>query len=370
MLSFSAPAGPAADPSESDFDRLFRLSQDLIAVSRLDGYFKRVNPSWTRVLGWSEEELLSRPVHEFMHPDDRERTLEARAGLARGLPLRNFENRYLCKDGSCRWLAWQSIAEPGASLVFAIARDVTEQKLADHERLILGRLESTGILAGGMAHDFNNLFTSLILNLELAGLSGELNREQDQYLQQARQTVLTARELTRQLLAFAGPDTASRVPLALAPLLKGSFDLALRDSGPDAACESAPDLRTVRGNENQLTQVLRGLLLNAREATPAGGRILLQAVNTPVTPPGLPRGDYVRVTIADTGVGIPAEILPRIFDPYFSTKERGPQKGMGLGLTLCRVLVQRHGGNLGVESAPGRGTTATLHLPAMSAPPA
>src|SRR5438045_1439230 len=94
-----------------DYNRMFNLSLDLLCIAGLDGYFKRVNPSWTRVLGWSEAELLSRPVADFIHPEDRERTLQARANLAKGIPLRGFENRYLCKDGSHRWLSWQSNLE-------------------------------------------------------------------------------------------------------------------------------------------------------------------------------------------------------------------------------------------------------------------
>ena len=363
----SADAGPAARPPETDYDRLFRLSLDLICVAGLDGYFKRVNPSWTRVLGWSEEELLARPIHEFMHPDDRERTLLARAALAAGKPLRDFENRYRCKDGSYRWLSWQSVTEPGAPLVFAVARDVTERREMDHERLVVSKLESTGILAGGIAHDFNNLLASLLLNVEMVGLCGPMTPKQGQFLEQARQTVLAAKTLTQQLLTVAGPDASSRRTQPIDELVRQAADLVLRDSELLSECRIEPGLAQVRVSETQLTQVLRGLILNAREATPPGGRVIVSAENTgparPV-PADLPPGDYVCVTIADTGSGIPPDVRPKIFDPYFSTKHRGTQKGMGLGLTICRALIKRHGGLLTIDSQPGQGTTVSFYLPA------
>ncbi len=355
-------------PAETDYDRLFQLSLDLICVAGFDGHFKRVNASWTRVLGWSEAELLSRPVHEFIHPDDRERTLQARAALVAGEPLRDFENRYLCKDRSYRWLSWQSVTVPGAPLVFAIARDVTERREMDHERLIVSKLESTGLLAGGIAHDFNNLLASLLLNVEMVGLCGPLSTKQAQFLEQARQTVLSAKTLTQQLLTVAGPDASARRNQPIDDLVRRATELVLRDANVVSECRIAPGLAQVRVSETQLTQVLRGLILNAVEATPPGGRVVISADNTgpekPV-PAELPPGDYVCVTIADTGSGIPPDVQPKIFDPYFSTKHRGNQKGMGLGLTICRSLIKRHGGIITVDSQPGQGTTVSFYLPAV-----
>lgn len=360
-------ANPPLRPPESDYDRLFNLSLDLLCVAGLDGYFKRVNPSWTRILGWTEAELLARPVKEFMHPDDRERTLQAREGLARGTPVRGLENRYLCKDGTYRWLSWQSISDPGAALVFAVARDVTERRQLDHERLVMSKLESTGILAGGMAHDFNNLLASLLLNVEMVGLCGPTTAQQGQFIHQALKAIETARVLTGQLITFAGSDGVARRTSDLRNLLREAFELALQGAELRTECVIAPDLWPVRVNQTQITQVFRGLLLNAREATPRGGEVRVCASNVTLAEAPMPElapGDYLRIRITDTGGGIPAEILPKIFDPYFSTKERGTQKGMGLGLTICRMVLKRHGGAISIESETGRGTTVTCHLPA------
>jgi PAS domain S-box-containing protein len=373
MLDPTRSAVPAASAvSAAQFDEFFQHSLDLLCVAGLDdGYFKRVNPSWTRVLGWTEEELLARPVHEIMHPADRERTLAARAELARGVPVRGLENRYLCKDGGFRWLSWQSITDSDRRLVFGIARDITEQRQLEQERLVVGKLESTGLLAGGMAHDYNNLLAALRLNLEMFELSDPLTVTQRQFVRQAKTTIDAAAALTRQLLTFADREVAGVSPLNLGVLVRQAAETTLAGSALRVTRRIAADLAGVRGNETQLTQVLRGLLLNAREAAPPEGTIEICAENTAAAatlPAGLKPGRYVRIAVRDDGPGIPSDVMPRIFDPYFSTKERGAQKGMGLGLTLCRIILNRHHGAITVDSAPGEGTTVVCYLPAIPPP--
>jgi two-component system, cell cycle sensor histidine kinase and response regulator CckA len=371
MPAPSVEPGPGPNPhiskAEADYNRLFYLSLDLLCVAGLDGYFKRVNPAWTRIFGWSEAELLSRPVADFMHPDDRERTLEARQGLTRGISIRGLENRYLCKDGSYRWLSWQSILEPSASMVFGVARDITLRRQSDQERLVTSKLESTGILAGGIAHDFNNLLGSLLLNLEMVSVCDATTAAQEQYLGQARQAVHAAKAITQQLLTFAEGGAAARQVTNLKDLLQQSFTLALRGSASHGECVIAPDLWPAEVDEAQIAQVVRGLTLNAREAIAPGGNVRMHAENVVLngTPSELPPGDYLRISIADDGPGIPPDILPKIFDPYFSTKLRGSQKGMGLGLTICRTVIQKHSGSITIDSRPDRGTTVVCHLPAV-----
>lgn len=369
MLAPDRSTTPATSAvSAAQFDEFFDHSLDLLCVASIDdGYFKRVNPSWTRVLGWSETELLGRPVHEFMHPADRARTLAARDKLAHGEPVRGLENRYLCKDGGFRWLSWQSITDSGRRLVFGIARDVTEQRQLEQERLVVGKLESTGLLAGGMAHDYNNLLAALRLNLDMFELSDPLTVTQRQLLRQAKATVDSAATLTRQLLTFVDRDVSGITPLDVGALVRQAIEASLSGGALRVTREIAPDLALVRGNATQLTQVWRGILLNAREASRPNGSIEVRAVNLNADAPlpaGLKPGRYVRVSIHDHGAGIPAEIMPQIFDPYFSTKERGQQKGMGLGLTLCRIILDRHHGAITVDSSPGEGTTVTCYLPA------
>jgi two-component system, cell cycle sensor histidine kinase and response regulator CckA len=253
----------------------------------------------------------------------------------------------------------------------AAVPDITERKRAEEDQLILGKLESTGILAGGIAHDFNNLLTAILLNLELAHDLAPPESELACRLKEARQAALTSRGLTQQLITFAQGDTPLRKPTALPGLIQTSVRPAL--SGSRVRCELslAGDLSWVEANEGQLGQVLRNLVLNAREAMPGGGTITVRAANKRLGPrdvPGLQPGDYVRLSVADQGCGIPPEMLPRIFDPYFSTKQRCDQKGMGLGLTICHAILLKHQGAITVTSHVGTGSTFDLYLPSARKP--
>ncbi|MBC7366829.1 MAG: PAS domain-containing protein [Undibacterium sp.] len=302
-----------------------------------------------------------------MHPEDRERTLEARANLAEGVPVRGLENRYRCKDGSYRWLAWQTAIEPGATTVFAVARDVTERRRLDEENLILSKLESTGILAGGIAHHFNNLLFGLMLSLEMIKLDGPLNAEQETYRHEAMTSAHAAHTLTERLIAFANVGGSVRKPTELTPLLRQSLELALRGSHVRGECDVAVDLWPAEIDADQIARLIRNLALNACEAIPRGGRVQLRAENVVLTAPNqleIPAGHYVCISMADAGAGIAPDLLPKIFDPYFSTKRRGSQKGMGPGLTICYTVIERHGGALTVNSLPGQGTTVQCQFPA------
>lgn len=360
---------PSAQPPASDVDyrRLFDLALDLLVVAGLDGYFKRVSPSWTRVMGWTEEELLSRPVADFMHPEDRERTLTARAGLAGGEPVVGLQNRYLCRDGTFRWLAWQSSVDLKTQTVYAVARDITEQRRFEQEQLVFSKLESTGILAGGIAHDFNNLLGGMLLGLDMVPVCGPLNTEQESYLRRAREAVIAANTLTQKLITFAKGSASEMSLVDLKALLPEAAEVALLGSEIHREFAIDPALASVEADGGQISQVISGLVLNAREAMDARGTVRIEAANVdePATgSAGGARSRFVRIRIIDSGAGIPSEILPKVFDPYFSTKARGARKGMGLGLTICRSIIQRHGGRIEIASTPNRGTTVTCLLPA------
>jgi signal transduction histidine kinase/ActR/RegA family two-component response regulator len=251
--------------------------------------------------------------------------------------------------------------------IIGIARDVTDRKSAEHDRLILGKLESTGILAGGIAHDFNNLLTSILLNAEMAAMPGTPPEETAESLATIRQGALAAQVLTQQLITFARGGTALRQPTVLSTLLRESVPLALSGSSHRAELSIPEELWPAEVDVGQIGQVVRNLVLNAREAMSDGGTVSIRAGNTVLSdgnPHGLSAGKYVEIVVADEGQGIAPDILPRLFDPYFSTKTRGTQKGMGLGLTICHSVVQRHGGAIAVESELGRGTSFLVLLPA------
>lgn len=372
----AARPGSAAEPAlgapagrEDELGRLFANSLDLLCVAGLDGWFRRVNPSWTRVLGWSEAELLSRPVADFMHPEDRERTLAARARLAQGEPVVGLENRYLCKDGSHRWLAWHSSIDRDTGTVFAVARDITARRRADSESRLRDKLASAGLVAGGITHDFNNLLAAILLNLEMIGLSGDLSPKQGHHLAQARLGIESAHQLIRRLSVFSDETPPARRPLDLARLLQEALHETpgRADIRRELLCPSV--LPPVDADEEQIRQVLRGLVANALEASPSAGRVrLAAAVAAPFpeggsAPPMYPDKKYIDIEVSDEGPGIAPELLPRVFEPYFTTKPRGSVKGMGLSLALCLLIVRHHGGAISIESPPGGGVRARMRLP-------
>jgi len=244
--------------------------------------------------------------------------------------------------------------------------DITERKRAEGDRLILNKLESTGILAGGIAHDFNNLLTVVLLNLELAQTLIPPGEELARCLEEAKKASLTASGLTQQLITFAKGGAPVRKPTRLSGVIQESVRPAL--SGSNVRCDFslAEDLWVAEVDAGQIGQVIRNMVLNAREAMPQGGVVFVRAENVVLSAqeqPSLPAGEYVRVSIADQGGGVAKDVLPKIFDPYFSTKQEGQQRGMGLGLTICHTVIQRHGGAIAVKTEVGIGTTFHIYLP-------
>jgi signal transduction histidine kinase/tetratricopeptide (TPR) repeat protein/ActR/RegA family two-component response regulator len=292
----------------------------------------------------------------YAHPD---KTSHDEIELDNGKVLDRYSAPVVARDGSHYGRIW-------------VFRDVTDEKRAERDRLVFGKLESTGVLAGGIAHDYNNLLTVILLNLEMAASAQTSEADGDDYLRAAREATESARGLTHQLITFAQGGAPVRRLTDLAPLIRETVALSLSGSNVRSDFVLATDLRPVEVDPDQIAQVLRNMILNAREAQPDGGTVTVAALNVSLAAGeerSLPAGDYVRISLIDHGAGIPADILPRIFDPYFSTKERGTQKGMGLGLTVCHSIIQKHQGAITVHSSEGHGTTFQIYLPASSPAP-
>ncbi|MCX5855026.1 MAG: response regulator [Deltaproteobacteria bacterium] len=235
------------------------------------------------------------------------------------------------------------------------------------ELLKARKLESVGILAGGIAHDFNNLLAVIMGYINLA--KTQLKPEDDIYqnMEMAEKSCLQASELTKRLITFSRGGAPLRKATSLAGLLRGSVDRTLL--GSDIRCNlSLPDdLWPVFIDEGQMKQVIHHLVMNAREAMPDGGLITISAENSKVTErEGFPlkEGTYVQCSFKDHGIGIPGENLSRIFDPYFTTKDRYSTKGMGLGLAICYSIIKSHDGLITAASEPGSGAAFTIYLPA------
>jgi len=226
------------------------------------------------------------------------------------------------------------------------------------------KLESVSYLAGGIAHDFNNLLTTILGHISLARLHTQPEEKEHQILAEAEKASLRARDLAGQLLTFAKGGAPVKAKTSLLELIRESIGFALHGSTVQSECTISEDLWTVEVDAGQISQVLHNLVLNAKQAMPEGGTIQVTAENLEVKeglkPPVEP-GDYIRVTLTDQGRGIREENLSKIFDPYFTTKE----KGSGLGLATSYSIIRKHGGAIEVTSQIGKGTTFCLYLPAL-----
>lgn len=327
-----------------------------------------------QLTGWGEKEAKEKPLADIFYiinEETREHcsnpfekimktgkvvglanstVLIARDGTERmiadsGAPIRDEENHIL-----------------GTVLVF---RDVTERRKMESNILRLGRekMESVSVLAGGIAHDFNNILTAILGNVTIAKMQTPPDSEIFRLLTEAEKASLRAKSLTQQLLTFSKGGAPIRKPASLSELLKTTVEFAL--SGSKARCEFhiAKDLKSAEVDAGQISQVINNLIINADQAMPTGGLITIRAENTEIKlKAGLPikEGTYVKISIQDEGIGIPEDHLQRIFEPYFTTK----QKGSGLGLATSYSIVKNHEGHITVSSRLGVGTTFCIYLPA------
>jgi PAS domain S-box-containing protein len=332
----------------------------------------RVNSEFERLFGYPAAECVGRKVDDLVAAGSAHALAnQVTLAVARGAK-QAFETVRHRKDGTplnVVVLASPIVVNGEQLAVYAFYRDITAEKRVEAELLKAKKLEATGKLAGGIAHDFNNLLTNILGNINLAQMLVPMESPIATPLRQAERMCMTARELTCKFVTFASGGTPLKRLTDIRPLLRESA--ADMFAGTNLAChmELANDLWACPLDRDQFRHVFDAVLCNAREAMPHGGEVRLAAWN--LTPPEaaalLPDANsqaHICIVIQDHGVGIAAEVLPQIFDPYYTTKEMGSQKGMGLGLTVAHSVVKRHGGHIQVTSHPGRGTTVTLCLPA------
>ena len=260
-----------------------------------------------------------------------------------GAPIRNKENRII-----------------GVVLVF---RDVTEKNRMAAELLKVKKLESVGVLAGGIAHDFNNILMAILGNLSLA--TQYVNSEEKAYplLVKAEKASLRAKDLTQQLLTFAKGGEPIKETASIQEVIKDSASFVLHGGRVECQYHIPDNLWFVEIDKEQMSQVIQNLIINASHAMPEGGIIEITCENMSkegIAESRLAQKDYIKITISDSGIGIPENIIDKIFDPYFSSKQ---QEGSGLGLAISHSIITKHNGHIAVKSTPGVGTTFTIYLP-------
>ncbi len=323
---------------------------------------------------WKQEDAVGRRLAEIFHIADSrtgKRWEDPFPLIFESAPVNGLANHTLliAEDGAERAIAMSGAPitdkdnkRIGAVLVF---RDMTEINRTEEELLKIKKLESLGVLAGGIAHDFNNILMAILGNIDLLLLSTELAAPARRRLDEAEKAIIRAKDLTTQLLTFSKGGEPIKETASLADVIRESATFILRGSAVSCSFAIADDLWLVSIDRGQISQVIQNIVLNASQAMPEGGVVEVACRNVqPFQGAGVlfPQDrKHVEITIKDTGVGIAADNIDKVFDPYFSTK----QQGSGLGLAITHSIIRKHGGHISVQSAPGRGTIFTICLPAV-----
>ncbi|UCD79695.1 MAG: response regulator [Desulfobacterales bacterium] len=347
---------------------LMKLADDGLVVVQ-DGFIKEGNDGLTKMCGYHMEEVVDTRLAGFFHADD-SAAVEALCNDVLKDPnaVETLQATLVCKNG------YQLRVEITAALCAfrqqpantLIIRDISQRPdvgahLKEHRQL-----DSIAAIAGGIAHDYNNLLTAIIGNITLA--QTYLNKDDKPFrlLNHALVASQTARSLTQKLITFSRGGSPNKEITAVERLVRSAVEFTLSGSNIQCDYNFAPDLWRIKVDQSQIGQALHNVVMNAREAMPQGGHIVAAADNVNLTYeiPTLPAGNYVRISITDQGRGIAEKEFDKIFEPYYSTKNLGNHKAMGLGLSICQSIIKKHAGEVAVTSQIGFGTTLNIYLPA------
>jgi PAS domain S-box-containing protein len=349
--------------------RIFETSQDLILVTDTKGTFVQVSPSSMTILGYRPDEMIGHSAVEFIHADDLESTRDEMRSARRGQHMRNFETRYVHKNGQAVTLTWMGAWSEPVRRHFFVGRDLTEKHAAEAQIRQAQKMDAVGQLTGGVAHDFNNILTVITGTI---GILSEAVADSPQLSAIAKMIDEAAERgasLTKHLLAFARKQPLQPREVDVNGLILETAKLLHPTLGEQIEIRPllAADAWTALVDPNQLTTAILNLSLNARDAMPAGGKLTLETNNIYLDEgyasmhSEVTVGNYVMIAVSDTGMGIPAKNLERVFDPFFTTKEVG--KGTGLGLSMVFGFVKQSNGHIKIYSEEGHGTTVKIYLP-------
>ena len=361
--------------SEEYLRSIINASSDITTILSADGTIRFESPALQRNLGYPPNELIEKCYFDYIHSSDLRTLRDAFDNQVNGRPNGNaVEYRFRHQDGSWRHLETaihNLLANPAVNGLVLNSRDITERKKLESHFLRAQRMESIGTLAGGIAHDLNNVLTPIIMSLKLLR---DLNRDvPGDLLDTLESSAHRGAAIVQQVLSFARGVEGERDVLDLKHPLNEVLKIA-RDVFPPAIHISSTidkELWPVTADPTQLHQVLMNLVVNARDAMPNGGRLMVEVQNIVLDEnycqmqAECKPGRYVFISISDTGSGIPASVLNKIFEPFFTTKEVG--KGTGLGLSTALGIIRSHGGFINAYSEPGKGSCFKVYLPAVAA---
>ncbi|MFL6227581.1 MAG: PAS domain S-box protein [Pyrinomonadaceae bacterium] len=359
---------------EEERDRFFSLSMDMLCIVGLDGFFRRVNPAFERVLGYTAEEMLASPIFDFIHPEDRDATRASYEKLSQGEPTKSLENRFRCQDGSYKWVGWSYFPVPEEGLAFGVGRDTTQIRQV-HEvlRLRAEEMEQANRIKdeflATLSHELRTPLTAMLgwSRLLRSGQLDEAGRERA--VQIIERNAEAQARLIEDLLdvsrIITGKLRLEVRPVSLAPVVEAVVN-GLRPAAETKSLQLEvlidPASGVVTGDPERLQQVVWNLVSNAIKFTPKEGRVEVRLEQTDA---------HARILVRDTGIGINADALPHIFERFHqadssNTREHG---GLGLGLAIVRNLVELQGGSVSAESpGKGQGSVFTVELPLTDRP--
>ena len=349
--------------------RIFETSQDLILVTDTAGTFVQVSPSSMTILGYRPEEMIGHSAIEFIHPDDLDSTRAEMRAARHGRLMRNFETRYVHRDGEAVTLTWMGAWSEPVRRHFFVGRDLTEKRAAEAQFRQAQKMEAVGQLTGGIAHDFNNILTVITGTIGILAEGVAKDPQLTAIAKMIDEAADRGANLTRHLLAFARKQPLQPREVNVNTLMLETLKLLRPTLGEHIQIDPllADNAWTAMVDPSQLTTAVLNLALNARDAMPAGGKLALETNNVQLDESYAEQhsevapGSYVMIAVSDTGSGIPAKDLEKVFDPFFTTKDVG--KGTGLGLSMVFGFVKQSNGHIKIYSEEGHGTTVKIYLP-------
>lgn len=344
-------------------------SLDVICSFDADGRFLRVNAASEPVWGLGAADLIGHHYADHLVEEDVAKTSDAISNIIQGIQSGSFENRFIRKGGSIAHMQWTAYWSAEEEILFCVARDITEKKNLEAQFLRAQRMESIGTLAGGIAHDLNNVLAPIMMSIELLNMDDE-DPVRQEILSTIESSAHRGAEMVKQVLSFARGVEGNHLEVQVAHLLKEIQKIANETFLKNISVRTTipGGLWLVEGDPTQLHQILLNLAVNARDAMPRGGTLSLSASNLMLDEhyAGMnldaKPGPYVVIDVEDTGTGMAPEVIERIFEPFYTTKDLG--KGTGLGLSTTLAILKSHGGFVRVYSEMERGTKFRVYLPA------